>query len=174
MNMRTFLDKGELLGVSIGMNRENVIGLLGAPVQWVGQPPTIGKAIVSYEDSPVFLYAKSAVGIHFNRQGIANALTVNFDRLKTPQETKLFSDGCNFETVGNLIQWLNARNIPFTKARDDEDPKWMLIRECAVVTSIPFEDGYPIQFGDQHLYSITVTDGHQHAMQLVRTGRYFE
>lgn len=173
--MREFITQSLLGPVGTGQSKRQTLEAFGVPLDWVGKPPGFGPQISHYEEASVWNYFGGALGIVFNRTEHIDALLVRTQKV-VPNRDSIFADWPRIKNwpVQKLVDWLAKQNVPFTLARRDEVPGWLVIAEkCVVNSDVGTSGGLDIPYFDRQIHSLAAFGDATKADKFRRTGNFF-
>ena len=97
------------------MKVDELIGLLGEPIDWVGKPPNIGFEVQTYRQSDRWLYFDGSVGMH-----IKGEIVIEVYWLPRETEKVLWELPCGILNSSDMETWLCEMGVEF-QVRDAQD-----------------------------------------------------
>lgn len=169
--MLNFISTGMLGPFHMGLSRVAVIARCGAPVDWVGKPPSFGPRIVDPMQADIWNYYSGAVGVFFNRQSEVGAIIIRVKFLKNCGNPLSNWPVAASWKIGDIIEWARLNGVEYIKSRHDEIPPWIVVGGRCVVASLPVFSGQSVgRHEEEEILTLVVFSGWPELDYYRRTG----
>lgn len=143
-----------IFGIKIGDAESSVLSKLGTPMDWKGKFPDIGGTIDRYQDSPVWFYGNSTLGIRVE-QGKVKKFIWNPNK---PNVTGLLGLPINQSVLlcSEIINVLTAELISYRIEEEPDNYSRVLAAPSSTFHFLPFADGKSLPVMDRSCLMLEV------------------